>query len=70
MNLLKSFNANANVVVIGASGGIGQAAVQLLSNDPSVGLVHAFSRNATNSQDGKVHRLPIALRDEQSIKTA
>jgi NAD(P)-dependent dehydrogenase (short-subunit alcohol dehydrogenase family) len=70
VNLLKSFNANANVVVIGASGGIGQAAVQLLSNDPSVGLVHAFSRDATNSQDGKVHRLPIALRDEQSIKTA
>ena len=70
MTFMKSFNAAANVAVVGASGGIGQAAVQLLSDDPSVGLVHAFSRDATNSRDGKVHRLPIALLDEQSIISA
>ena len=70
MILLNSFNTPANVAVIGASGGIGQAAVRLLSNDPSVRLVHAFSRNATNSQHGKVHHLPIDLLDEQSIVSA
>jgi NAD(P)-dependent dehydrogenase (short-subunit alcohol dehydrogenase family) len=70
VNLLKSFSAKANVVVVGASGGIGQAAVRLLNDDPSVGIVHAFSRDATNSQDGKVHCFPIAVLDEQSIKTA
>jgi NAD(P)-dependent dehydrogenase (short-subunit alcohol dehydrogenase family) len=70
MTFMTSFNAAANVAIVGASGGIGQAAVQLLSDDPSVGLVHAFSRDATNTRDGKVHRLPIALLDEQSIISA
>jgi NAD(P)-dependent dehydrogenase (short-subunit alcohol dehydrogenase family) len=70
MTFMKSFNLAANVAVIGASGGIGQAVVQLLSDVPSVRLVHAFSRDATNSRDGKIHRLPIALLDEQSIKSA
>lgn len=70
MTFLKSFNEAANVAVVGASGGIGQAVVKLLSEDPSVEQVHAFSRNATSSHDGKVHRLPIDLLDERSIVSA
>lgn len=70
MTLLKTFNAAANVAVIGASGGIGQAAVRLLRDDPAVELVHAFSRDAKNSRDGKVHHLPINLPHEQSIINA
>jgi aspartate-semialdehyde dehydrogenase len=36
MTFLTSFNEAANVAVVGASGGIGQAVVKLLSEDPSV----------------------------------
>ena len=67
MTLLKSFTPAANVAVVGASGGIGQAVVKLLNEDPSVALIHAFSRSATNARDGKVYQLPIDLLDEQSI---
>lgn len=64
---MKSLDATANVVVVGASGGIGGAVVQLLNDDPSVRRIHAFSRNATSSLDGKIRRLPIDLLDEESI---
>jgi len=70
LTLLKSFTTAANVVVVGATGGIGRAAVKLLSEDPSVAQVHAFSRHATNWRDGKVHRLPVDILDEQSIISA
>ena len=70
VTLFRSFDAPANVAVVGASGGIGQGAVRLLSDDPSVSLVHAFSRDATNSREGKIHHLPISLLDEQSIQGA
>lgn len=70
MAFLKSFNAAANVAVVGASGGIGSAAVRLLTDDPLVSLVHAFSRDATNSRNGKVQSLPLSLLDEQSIRSA
>lgn len=70
MTLLTSFDTVANVAVVGASGGIGRAAVRILSDDPSVSLVHAFSRKTTNSRDGKVHHLPLSLQDEQSIQSA
>lgn len=70
MVILESFNAAANVAVVGASGGIGQAAVKLLNEDTSVAHIHAFSRGATGSHDGKIHSLPIDLLDEQSIISA
>ena len=66
--MMKSLDMAANVAVVGASGGIGQAVVQLLKDDPSVALVHAFSRDATRSRDGKVMHLPIDLLDEASIE--
>jgi NAD(P)-dependent dehydrogenase (short-subunit alcohol dehydrogenase family) len=68
--MMNSFNVAANVAVIGASGGIGQAVVQLLNNDPSVAQIHAFSRSATRSRDGKIVHHPIELLDELSIKAA
>lgn len=70
MTFLTSFSAAANVVVVGASGGIGQAVVKQLSEDPSVAQVHAFSRDTASSRDGKIHRASIALLDEQSIISA
>ena len=68
--MMNSFNLAANVAVIGASGGIGKAVVQLLNDDPSVARIHAFSRSATRSCDGKVMHLPIDLLDEASIEAA
>lgn len=70
MTLIESLNAAANVAVVGASGGIGQAVVKLLNEDPSVAHVHALSRDATISHDGKIHYLPIDLLDEKSIVSA
>ncbi len=70
MTLLKSFDGAANVVVIGASGGVGAAVTQLLEADQSVTRIHAFSRKATSSPHGKVHRHTIDLLDEESIKAA
>ncbi len=64
---MKLFDAAANVAVVGASGGIGGAVLQHLNDDPSVGRIHAFSRNAKNSVDGKIHSLPIDLLDEESL---
>ena len=64
---MKSLATAMNAAVIGASGGIGQAVLQRLNDDPSVERIHAFSRNATSSVDGKIHSLPIDLLDEESI---
>lgn len=50
---MKSLATAMNAAVIGASGGIGQAVLQCLNDDPSVERIHAFSRNATSSVDGK-----------------
>jgi len=70
MTLLTSIKSPANTAVIGATGGIGQALVELLNNEPAVSWVHAFSRNATNAREGKIYRAPISLCNEQSILDA
>jgi NAD(P)-dependent dehydrogenase (short-subunit alcohol dehydrogenase family) len=44
LTLLSSFPRGCNVAVIGASGGVGQAFVELMSGDERVDGVHAFSR--------------------------
>jgi len=68
--MMKSFNGAANVAVIGASGGIGKAVVKLLNDDPGVARIHAFSRSAARSRDGKIVHLPMDILDEVSIKAA
>ena len=65
--MMKSFNGGANVAVIGASGGIGKAVVKLLNDDPGVARIHAFSRSAARSRDGKIVHLPMDILDEVSI---
>lgn len=67
---LTSINASANVAVIGASGGIGSAFVELLSSSESVERVFAFSRRATQISSRKVTSLPMDLQDEGSIAQA
>lgn len=70
MSLLSSFSSECNVAVIGASGGIGQAVLRLLNDDPRVASIHAFARSPAVSDMPKVSTGLIDLDDEDSIKAA
>ncbi|NNF41250.1 MAG: SDR family NAD(P)-dependent oxidoreductase [Woeseiaceae bacterium] len=70
MTLLSSFSTDANVAVIGASGGIGDAFVRLLASDESVAKIHAFSRTASGTDLPKVTTRRIQLEDESTIAAA
>lgn len=59
-----------NVVIIGASGGIGRAIVESLSKNNSTKKIYAFSRSEYDFQDLKVHSAPIDMTNEESIKAA
>jgi len=59
-----------NVAVVGASGGIGSAVLQLLSEDARVGRIHAFSRSGGLPQLPKVRAARIDIEDEASIAAA
>lgn len=59
-----------NAVVIGASGGIGGAFVDLLSRDPSIGTVHALSRSGRKLIYPNVLNGIIDIEDEKSIDHA
>ena len=70
MTLLSSFRPGANVAVIGASGGVGRAFVELLAGDDNVSYVYALSRSETSWESTKVHAHRLELTDEESIETA
>lgn len=70
MTLLSSLPSDANVAVIGASGGIGGAFVDALSADDGVKNVYAFSRSAVEIKAGNMHSHHIDLCDEPSIEAA
>ena len=70
MTLLPSLKHEANVAVIGASGGIGRAFVEQLARDAGVGQVHAFCRTPVESGDDKVVFHHLDLANEQSIEAA
>lgn len=70
MTLLKTFPSDSNVAVIGASGGIGAAALRLLSADERVARICAFSRNAEIEALPKVSVGRIEFDDEASIADA
>ena len=70
MSLLSTLHQNSTVAVIGASGGIGRAFVDLLSADQAVSEVHAFSRSVTDWKQENVHAHFLDLTDERSIEKA
>ena len=70
MTSLSSFSADANVAVIGASGGIGAAMLRLLSDDERVAAIHAFSRSGDTPDLPKVSAGHIDVEDESSIAAA
>lgn len=59
-----------NVVVFGASGGIGGALVAQLAADRSVARIHAASRRAIDYSDSKIIPLSFDLSDESTIADA
>ena len=70
MTLLSSFPRGCNVAVIGASGGVGQAFVELMSGDERVDGVHAFSRTPIEFDRKNVRCHFVDLTDEPSIEAA
>ena len=70
MSALATFGAGLNVVVVGASGGIGAAFVRALAADRSVGRVLAFARRRVDTGDGDVLGGRLDLEDETSMQAA
>ena len=70
MTSLNSFSSGAKVIVIGASGGIGQAVVRQLSEDPNVAKIYALSRKPSENTHEKVESLHIDICNEDKIKDA
>lgn len=68
--MLASLQPNCSVAVIGASGGIGRAFVELLAGTDSVARVFAFSRTPIDADEDVVHGHAIDLTDEKSIEAA
>ena len=68
--MFTSLSRPANVVVIGASGGIGSALTARLAADPSVGIVYAASRSAPVNLPDPVVYHPIDTTDENSVLRA
>jgi nucleoside-diphosphate-sugar epimerase len=68
LTLLSSFPRGCNVAVIGASGGVGQAFVELMSGDERVDGVHAFSRTPIEFDRKNVRCHFVDLTDEPRSK--
>lgn len=67
MSLLPSLHPQSNVAVIGASGGLGGAFVDLLAADDNVASLHACSRSASKFPGENVRRHRLDVADEESI---
>lgn len=69
-SLLSSLAADANVAVVGASGGIGNAFVETLLADSGVATLHAFSRSPMSVDSAKCTWHQIDIEMEDSIEAA
>lgn len=67
--LLESFDRPVNAVVVGASGGIGAAVLELLDHCPNVTNILALSRKPV-TEGQKIKSMTIDLMDEGTIKDA
>lgn len=70
MTSTSSFRPDSNVAVIGASGGIGRAFVELLASDTRVRQVNALCRAPGEWEQDKVVCHCLDLTDEGSIEAA
>lgn len=67
---LTSFGANANAVVVGATGGIGHAMTDVLCASPNIDRVYALARTRPDTPSNRVAGLKLDLEDEASIAAA
>lgn len=67
---LSSFGHELNVVVFGASGGLGSAIVQLLNQSVNVKKTYTFSRSTPQKTHAKVQYQHFDLLDEETIEQA
>ena len=70
MPRLSSFPGKFDAVVIGASGGIGSAFLDLLCEEEQVERIYAFSRKGQGSTHDKITHGTIDLESESSIENA
>ena len=61
-------NKGLNIVIIGASGGLGSEFVRQLSEDKEVKSIFAFSRSEIEFNNNKIESYFIDIEDEESIK--
>lgn len=69
-HLLSTFSNGLNVAVIGASGGIGRATVELLAEQAQVNTILAYSRSEISITNSKVTAKHIDFMSEISIQNA
>ena len=67
MSRIETFSAPANIVVCGASGGIGNAFVRTLAEDERAGHVFALSRTPPQVDAASVTSLVVDIMDEASV---
>lgn len=70
MSRLSSFHERTNVVIVGASGGIGSAFCKLLDADPRIGRVFALSRTRAAATGKHVSTASIDIENEDSVAAA
>lgn len=70
MTLINSFPQDTNVAIIGASGGIGTAIVELLAADDRVARIHALTRAPKEATTPKVTSSFVDLENEESVAAA
>ena len=70
MKLLSTIAPGSNVVVFGASGGIGRSLCKLLAAHDTVETVFALSRSGADSVGEKCQTIAFDLLDEASIVNA
>ena len=64
---LNSFGKNLNVVVVGATGGIGKALINIFSKNPNIANIFAVSRSPNNIDTQKVTILHANTDNENDI---
>ncbi|HIF25037.1 MAG TPA: SDR family NAD(P)-dependent oxidoreductase [Micavibrio sp.] len=67
---LDSFGDGLRVVVIGASGGIGEALLRALSKADNVETVFAYARSEINFYHEKIKASPIDIINEDTVRNA
>lgn len=70
LNSLKKPERGLRVVIIGASGGIGGAFIDILNREANIETIFACSRNAVHAETGKTRPIGLDITDEASILEA